>query len=583
MILQALTSYYESLLKQGRISQPGWDNACKISFGLELNEKGELVDILPYHRTVKSGKKEKVINNQLFKAPARVKRSSGIAANFICDTSTYLLGADAKGKPERTLNCFEASRELHQKLLSNCTSPAAEAILSFFDQWNPGKAAENKILMPYWKEITGGGNLIFCYDLEPVSSDSEIAEAWQEYYSSGDENSRKGQCLVTGNMGSIARTHPSIKGVNGAQSSGASLVSFNAPAYDSYGHTQGGNAPVSEYAAFAYTTALNMLLADREHCKVIGDTTVVCWAEHGEEAYQDFGMDALYGDVHGISDADLSAALSKLAKGEACEWNAATLNPDEHFYFLGLSPNASRLSVRFFLQDSFGSFMENLNQHYQDIAIIRPAYDNRENLSLWQLLNETVNQKSKNKEASHQMTGNVLQAILSGTPYPATLLNGAELRIRAERDITRGRAAILKAYYSRRPNPGCPKEVLQMELNEQSTNIAYTLGRMFSVYEQIQKKANPNITTTIKDKYFNSASATPALIFPVLGNLAQKHLRVLRRDNGKAAVYLEKKLGEFSLILGESFPARLNLPEQGSFQLGYYFENQAQYNKKKED
>ena len=582
MILQALTSYYESLLKQGRISQPGWDNACKISFGLELDEKGELVDILPYHRTVKSGKKEKVINNQLFKSPARVKRSSGIAANFICDTSTYLLGADAKGRPERTLNCFEASRKLHQKLLSNCTSPAAEAILSFFDQWDPGKAAENKILMPYWREITGGGNLIFCYDLEPVSSDSEIAEAWQEYYRSGDENSRKGQCLVTGNMGSIARTHPSIKGVNGAQSSGASLVSFNAPAYDSYGHTQGGNAPVSEYAAFAYTTALNMLLADREHCKVIGDTTVVCWAEHGEEAYQDFGMDALYGDVQGISDADLSAALSKLAKGEVCEWNAVTLNPDEHFYFLGLSPNASRLSVRFFLQDSFGSFMKNLNQHYQDIAIIRPAYDNRKNLSLWQLLNETVNQKSKNKEASHQMTGNVLQAILSGTPYPATLLNGAELRIRAERDITRGRAAILKAYYSRRPNPGCPKEVLQMELNEQSTNIAYTLGRMFSVYEQIQKKANPNITTTIKDKYFNSASATPALIFPVLGNLAQKHLRVLRRDNGGAAVYLEKKLGEFSLILGESFPARLNLPEQGSFQLGYYFENQAQY-KKKED
>ena len=582
MILQALTEYYDALLEQGEISPPGWDNACKVNFGLELDEKGNIIALIPYQRTVKQGKKEKVLNNQLMRVPSRVKKTSGVAANFLCDNATYLLGADTKGNPVRAKKCFAAARELHEKLLSEVDSVAAKAILNFFEHWEPEKGEKNSVLSPEWEEVTGAGNLIFCFDMEPVTSDPAIVQAWQRYYESKDEDTETGQCLVTGKTDTIARLHPSIKGVQGAQSSGASLVSFNAPAFNSYGHSQGGNAPVSKYAAFAYTTALNYLIADKEHCKVIGDTTVICWAQHGQKAYQDIGMDALFGPQQGISDQDLSALLNKLSHGEACQWEDIILDPDEHFYFLGLAPNASRLSVRFFLRDSFGNFMKNLDSHYKDIAVIRPAYDNRENIPLWQLLNETVNQNSRNKAASPQMTGNVLQSILTGTPYPSTLLNGAELRIRAEKDITRGRAAIIKAYYLRRPNPGCPKEILQMRLNESSTNIPYTLGRMFSVYEQIQQAANPNINSTIKDKYFNSASATPAIIFPMLGNLAQKHLRILRRDKGGLAVYYDRKLGEFSKIIGEEFPSRLTLPEQGSFQLGYYFENQEHYQKKED-
>ncbi|MCD8366763.1 MAG: type I-C CRISPR-associated protein Cas8c/Csd1 [Clostridiales bacterium] len=582
MILQALTEYYDALLDRGEISPPGWDDAAKVSFGLELAEDGTLVQVIPYQRTVQQGKKEKLLTNRLMRVPAHVKRTVGIAANFLCDTSSYLLGADAKGKPKRSIECFLDCKGLHQRLLTGVDTPAARAILAFFDRWQPEQAADHPLLSPIWKDLTGGANLIFCFGMEPVTADTAICRAWQQHYSAGAEDAETGQCLVTGEVSPIAKLHPSIKGVRGASTMGASLVSFNAPAFESYGHTQGGNAPVGEYAAFAYTTALNALLADNEHCQVIGDTTVVCWAQHGEPAYQSVGMMGLFGAAPGIDDRDLSAALHKLAQGEPISWDNVTLSPEEHFYFLGLAPNAARLSVRFFLRDSFGSFMEHLEQHYRDIAIIRPAYDTRENIPLWQLLNETVNQNSRTKSASPQLTGDVLRAILSGAPYPATLLNGAELRIRAEREVTRGRAAIIKAYYLRFSHPDCPKEILQMELNETSTNVAYTLGRMFSVYEQIQQAANPNINATIKDKYFNAASATPATVFPLLGNLAAKHQRVLARDSKGAAVNLERKLQSLSTIIGDAYPTRLNLQQQGSFQLGYYFENQARYQKKEE-
>ncbi len=581
MILQALTEYYDALLNRGEISPPGWDDAAKVSFGLELAEDGTLVQVIPYQRTVQQGKKEKLLTNRLMRVPAHVKRAVNVAANFLCDTSSYLLGVDAKGKPERSLKCFLACKELHQRLLAGVDTPAARAILAFFDRWQPEQAATHPLLSPIWKELTGGGNLIFCFGMEPVTKDSAICRAWQQHYGAGAEDAETGQCLVTGEVGPIARLHPSIKGVRDASTMGASLVSFNAPAFESYGHTQGGNAPVGEYAAFAYTTALNALLADSQHCQVIGDTTVVCWAQHGEPAYQSVGMMGLFGAAPGIDDRDLSAALHKLAQGEPIDWDDVTLSPGEHFYFLGLAPNAARLSVRFFLRDSFGSFMEHLEQHYRDIAIIHLT-DRRETLPLWQLLDETVNQNSRTKAASPQLAGDVLRAILSGAPYPATFLNGAELRIRAERKVTRGRAAIIKAYYLRFPHNDCPKEILQMELNESSTNVAYTLGRMFSVYEQIQQAANPNINATIKDKYFNAASATPATVFPLLGNLAAKHQRVLSRDNKGAAINLEKKLQSLSTIIGDTYPTRLNLQQQGSFQLGYYFENQARYQKKEE-
>ena len=277
------------------------------------------------------------------------------------------------------------------------------------------------------------------------------------------------------------------------------------------------------------------------------------------------------------SDNDLRAALKRLANGLPCD--DLGVDPSRPFYILGLAPNAARLSVRFFLRDSFGKLMENVNAHYERMEIVRPAYEKFNYLPLWALLRETVNLNSRDKAPSPAMAGATARAIFSGTRYPASLLEAVMLRIRAERDITWGKAAIIKAYYLKNPHEDCPKEVLTVSLNEASTNPAYTLGRLFSVYEAVQQAANPGINATIKDKYFNSAAAMPASIFPVLNNLCQKHLRKL---DARQRVYYDKQIMKLKGVLNENYPARMTLAQQGSFDLGYYHQTQKRYTKKEE-
>ena len=373
--------------------------------------------------------------------------------------------------------------------------------------------------------------------------------------------------------------HPSIKNVAGAQSSGAALVSFNAPAFCSYGKEQSLNAPTGKYAAFAYPTALNHLLSDRDHVWRVGDATVVCWARDGGSAYQNFMGWCCFGQEPSYDVNDLRQMVGRLCQGEMVTYSQEKLDPDMDFYILGLSPNAARLSVRFFLRNTFGGFLKHVQAHYDRLEIVRPAFDKFETLPLWRLLSETVNQNSRDKSPAPNLAGEVLRAVLSDTCYPATLLNGVTLRIRAEHEVNRGRAAILKAYYSKRQNPDVPKEVLTVSLNPDSANIPYNLGRLFSVLEAIQSAANPGINTTIKDKYFNSASATPAIVFPTLLNLAQKHLKKL---DGGLRTHYDKQLTALLSKLGEGYPARMSLPQQGSFQLGYYHQTQARYEKKEE-
>lgn len=224
---------------------------------------------------------------------------------------------------------------------------------------------------------------------------------------------------------------------------------------------------------------------------------------------------------------------------------------------------------------------EHIVAHRGRLKISRPNYAKYEVPALRDLLDATVNQNSRDKQASPEMAGEMLRAVLNDTPYPATLLNGVVLRIRAEHSVTWPRAAILKAYYLKKPNKDIPaEEVLTVSLNEASANVPYNLGRLFYVLENIQQKANPGINATIKDKYFNSASATPAVVFPVLINLAQKHLKKL--PDGQR-VYYEKSLQSVLDKLDEDFPTRLNLPQQGSFQLGYYQQKQARYQNKEDN
>ena len=587
MILQALTAYYEQLVRQGKLSAPGWDDSFKVSYELRLNDAGQLVSVLDLRTETKMGKKT-VLAPRAMRVPAHEKRSSGIAANFLCDNSTYLLGADEKGKPERAADCFKACAKLHHTILDGVDSPAARALLAYFDSWDPAQAAAHPLLAEQWKEITGNANLIFGYEAADhshsfVNDDPAIQNAWQTHYNDRSADSDMGQCLITGKYAPIERTHPNISGVPGAQSSGAALVSFNAPAFCSYGHEQGDNAPVSKYAAFAYTTALNRLLADRNHCKHVGDTTILCWAENAEPVYQDAMSMFLFGadEAAGIQESDVQAALKRLSAGQTVPFLEKELSPDQHFYLLGLAPNAARLSVRFFLRDTFGSFAQNLQKHAEEMEIDCSEKEKFRTLPIWAVVNETTRTvPGQPAKPSPQLAGDLLRAVLTGGRYPATLLNGVTLRIRAEQNVTRGRTAVIKAYYLRNYPTELNKEVYTVSLNE-TTNVPYLLGRLFSVLEAVQKAANPGINTTIKDRYFNAACATPGMSFPTLLRLSQKHLRKL---NDGLATHYDKQITELMAQLPESgFPARLSLPDQGKFTIGYYHQTQKRYVKKNEE
>ena len=576
MILQALVQHYEDLTVKGMIAPPGW-SPVKVFYSLELDEEGRLLRTASIQQEVQKGKKT-VLAPQTIDLPSPVKRTVGIASNFLCDNSTYLLGLDEKPDVQRTRNCFADSRSLHEKLLKNIDSVPARAVLRFFQTWDPEKAAEHPALQGYLSDITAGANLIFRLNGAFVHNDPAIRQAWQTHYDA-EGDGPKAVCLVTGRESPVEGVHPAIKGVRGAQSSGAALVSFNAPAFCSYGKTQNLNAPTGKYASFAYTAALNHLLADREHTQILGDTTVVCWAQGGEPAFQDaFGAFA-FGLQSSYTEKELQGMVKNLLNGLPVQFDETLLDRDRPFYILGLAPNAARLSVRFFLRNSFGEFLKNVQNHYDRIEIVKPAYDSFNTLPLWKLLGETVNQKSKDKSPSPNMAGAVLRSVLMDEPYPATLLQGALLRIRAEQEVTRGRAAIIKAYYLKNPHQNIDKEVLTVSLNPDSTNIPYTLGRLFSVLEAVQSAAVPGINATIKDRYFNAASSTPGHIFPTLLNLTQKHLRKLEVG---IRVFYEKQITELMGILSEEFPPQLSLPQQGAFQLGYYHQTQKRYEKKEE-
>lgn len=587
MILQALTAYYEQLVRQGKLSAPGWDDSFKVSYELRLNDAGQLLRVVPL-LTEKTVGKKTVLAPRAMRVPAHVKRTAGVSANLLCDNSSYLLGADEKGKPERAKQCFDACAALHHRLLDDVDSPSARALLAYFDSWDPAQAATHPLLAEQWKEITGNANLIFGYEAADhshsfVNDDPAIQNAWQAHYNDRSAGADTVQCLITGKQAPAALVHPSIMGVQGAQSSGAALVSFNAPAFCSYGHEQGENAPMSEYAAFAYTTALNRLLADRNHCKHVGDTTILCWAENAEPVYQDAMSMFLFGadEAAGIQESDVQAALKRLSAGQTVPFLEKELSPDQHFYLLGLAPNASRLSVRFFLRDTFGSFAQNLQKHAEEMAIDCSEKEKFRTLPIWAVVNETTRTvPGQPAKPSPQLAGDLLRAVLTGGRYPATLLNGVTLRIRAEQTVTRGRAAVIKAYYLRNYPTELNKEVFTVSLNE-TTNVPYLLGRLFSVLEAVQKAANPGIKTTIKDRYFDAACAAPVMVFSTLLRLSQKHLRKL---NDGLATYYDKQITELMAQLPESgFPARLSLPDQGKFAIGYYHQTQKRFAKKNEE
>lgn len=599
-MLEELVELYDELCKQGKVLPEGWGMA-KVSHKIQLDKKGNFKGIISAKEKikVKNGKKEVEIAPTR-KVPLPVIRTIGVKANFLCDTPTYLLSVAKDGNKERAKECFEAARKLHHKVLDNCSATEAKAILAFFDTWDYEHAETDPMIQERIEELAAANNLIFTVDGKETTTNPDIEEAWENYLRTSKEmteNTVKGQCLVTGKRNQpIAILHPKIKGVAGAKTTGANLVSFNEPAFCSYGKDkkQGENSPISEHAAFAYGTALNQLLADRRHTQVIGDMTVVYWSKHAITAAQDV-IAARLGNAEESKMHGWDEIARQIQKGLTVDIDGETLEKSEPFYILGLAPNASRIAVRFFEKNTFGEVLKKLEAHQERLELQGPEWEKGE-IPLWRILKETVNPNSKENCISPLIAGSLLRSILTDSKYPESLYHQMLLRVFKDQDkpaeagskatykVSHTKAAFIKAYLLKNATKHWEGK-LQMAVNTETKDISYVLGRLFSVLEDIQLKAIPEINATIKRRYFNSACTTPAAVFPILLKLTNSHISKFEKSK---AIYYKKKLGALMDQIempnaGMPFPKRLNLEEQGAFVLGYYQETQARYVKKQEE
>jgi CRISPR-associated protein Csd1 len=603
MILQALTKYYDILSNdpESDVAPPGY-SAIGISFVLNISATGELLDVFPLFEQVQRGKKTEEKPKRMV-VPEQVKRAVNISANYLWDNCVYVLGiSDKEAKdPEYAIKRHEAFRQLNTEILGRVESPAAKAVVAFLDKYDPQKGRAHPKIASHIEDILKGGNLVFMLDGNFVHEDLAIRQAWEAYKSSSD--AVLGQCLITGQISPIARLHPSIKGVRDANPTGASIVSFNERAYESYNRVkgQGLNSPVSEKATFAYTTALNYLLSSsNENRKFnIGDTTVVYWAESEKKGYARAFMglcepeeveNPVEEESKPARDKKAEKRLKKVAKKvkrvqalDVKKLLEGLEDDNPRFYVLGLAPNAARISVRFFHSDPFDKVVEKIMKHYKDLAIVKEFDDQPTYLTIQHIVRETVSKKASDPEASPLMAGSVFRAVLENSPYPTALYNAIINRIRADQDdpqkgirkINYTRAAIIKAYLLRkyRNQQQHPiQEVLVMSLNEQSTRPAYVLGRLFAWLEKLQQDAIGDVNASVKDRYFTSACASPASVFPILLRLSQHHISKVKQENKRTFNY-ERRLGDILNLLDiekNPIPSRLSLDDQGAFVLGYY-------------
>ena len=562
MILQTLYDYYErkSADPEAGLAQPGFEWK-EIPFVIEIDTQGNAVQIEDTREG--EGKKKRA---HAFLVPQGVKKTSGVVANLLWDNAAYVLGVSTKGKPKRVKEQRRAFIAKIESLPTPAQNDAGvRAVLNFLRQADTDSLSQHI----EWEEIVATvPNLTFRLqgDIDLVCQRPATVEAIErDRITESDE----GLCSVTGEIGEIERLHTAIKGVWGAQTSGANIVSFNLDAFNSYGKTQGANAPVSKRTAFSYTTALNHLLRkDSPQRLQVGDASVVFWADRPTE--WETGIVDIFGEpTKDDPDRNIQAVTSLYT---AIDHGLLENDAGQtRFFALGLAPNAARIAIRFWQHGTVAEMAGRIRQHFDDLMIERSPRD-PPYLSLFRLLVSVATQ-SKADNIPPNLGGELMRCILAGLPYPQTLLAAAVRRIRAEHEVTYARAALIKACISRAARYANPtsKEELTMSLDEGNRNVGYRLGRLFAVLEKIQEEANPGINATIRDRFYGAASSTPVTVFSTLLKLKNHHLSKL--DNRGRAVNLEKRVGEIMEGLSD-FPAQLPISDQGRFAIGYYHQRQ---------
>jgi CRISPR-associated protein Csd1 len=565
MILQALKDYYDRKAADpaSGIAPEGWEWK-EVSFIIVLNRQGSLLEI----EDTREGEGNKK-HGKLFLVPLGEKKSSGIKANLLWDTPNYVFGVgDSRGEDQKTAFIYRIEKEVPENEKRN-------AVLSFLS--NIDIAALEKTSS--WTDILEKKpniSIRFDDELELYCQNSEIKSVLLK---KSHDLKPDGLCLVTGEMDKISVLHTAIKGVWGAQSSGANIISFHLHAFWSFGKERGYNAPVGEKAMFAYTTALNTLLSrDSKQRMQIGDTSTVFWSAGKTQFEEDF--------LHFFNEPpqDDPDASSRCIKNlfDSPRTGSYIEDPDDQgFFVLGLGPNAARISIRFWKAGTIGEFAKNIRQHFEDTSIIKPKNEPTY-YSLWRLLvNTAIQDKSENIPPN--IEGDFMRAILDGTPYPMTLLQLVLRRIKSDTEnrVKPVRAALIKAYLNRylrfHENPN--EKELSMELDTDQPSQGYQLGRLFAVLEKIQEDAG---LSGIRERYYGAACGAPVTVFPTLMRLKNHHLAKIERDHPGWVINSERLIGEILKYPFNDFPAHFSLHEQGKFAIGYYHQRQDFFVSKKD-
>jgi CRISPR-associated protein Csd1 len=574
MILQALKEYYDRKLKEGLIAQDGWIKGG-IDFLLDLDFDGNIIDIADL-RELKGKKKISFpIDVPNIGKQALKHTNSGKDANLLWDNASFVFGLGVKGDLR-----LQSMIEVIDKWLGETSDVGVIAVCKFLKKGLENRSHFDLALShSEYGELLKEGNAKISFRIpqmnyEVVFHSPVVANALKRIGSQNKEEcdeSVKGVCLVTGEEDvAIELTHPVTKGVWGAQSSGACIVSFNKDAFNSYAKTQSLNAPVSKIAASQYGKALNTMLDSQRQCIHIGDSSTVFWSEKKSSFESDFSFFFKEPDK---DDPDTGTEKVKALFESVHSGTYYDDDGDTRFYILGLAPNAARISVRFWQVGTISEFATRIKQYFEDFSIVKPPKE-PEYYSIWRILVNIATQ-DKSENIPPNLAGDFMLSILNGTPYPATLLQAVLRRIRSDTEnrVKPIRAALIKAYLNRYYwfYPNKKQKEINMELDISQPSIGYQLGRLFATLEKIQEEANPRINTTIRERFYGAACTTPVTVFTNLLRLKNHHLAKIK--NQGRVVYFEKLLGEIMANLRE-FPAYLALQEQGRFAIGYYHQRQ---------
>lgn len=582
MLIKALCDYYDVLAEKDLVLPDGYYEV-PIKYVIVLTPDGKIDSIISCQKTVeqsqKNGKIKEKLVPQTMRFPKRTEKP-GIKSNTIEHRPLYIFGLnlekdklnpeDRTGKAEKSHRAFV---EQNLRFLEGLSSPVIDAFRNFLINWKPEEETENEHILDLGKDYAGAG---FAFSLSGnpdlmLHTDPQIKEKWEKEYAKAQSQpgEHQAQCAITGEVSDIARIHSKIKGVAGGAATGGVLIGFNNPSENSYGNDQSYNSNISELAMRKYTEALNYILKQQAHKIVMDDITIAFWAMDGGDEHEMTFQEMLMSQSSRKTADEVNSMLkSLLSRGMKTRITTNELKElDEEldgnidFYIAGLKPNSSRISIKFLYRKKFLDMLWNLARFQDELQVSEEVRV----VSLSWIKKECLSPKSNSEKISPALFTKLFEAAIYGTNYPYSLLETMVRRVKTDKFINATRAGVIKAYLTRNEK----KEEWKVSLDRRNNNQAYLCGRLFAVLENIQNQAagGGKLNSTIKDKYFASAAAKPASIFPTLIKLSQHHMKKL---NDGSQIFHTKLVGEIMNMLENEFPKTLPLMEQGKFMIGYY-------------